>query len=462
MRKPVLVPPPRSVDPVVAAEEAWAKLEKLWAEELEEPQAKNTSLNGSKKEQLPPAPKWSPPGALPAAASTSPSWSPASASSAPFSAQNVLLGEAVAERIKSLNSGLLLRAKIDTHAVVEPLSKLDVDTALEILDGLQERGRQVDDPTAWIIEAAGAIPQMQPAWTKDAEEGKDLEEEVDLERPAKLKRTARNGPVNLEVTDDIEDVADEEVESPQVGAQAEAAGEGTERAEAAAATPLHARPAAKGFSKGTFIRPIFQPSTLPGGMMRRYKTDLCRRFQLGMCPSGPSCNFAHGPAELRPGYAQPHLVPPRAVAPLLVQPLPWSQKTVLCTQFLGGLCEAGEQCRFAHGDQQMRLARIQTAYKLGHSVEEEPPSLETGQELTMEQICNYKTRLCHRFMVGFCKLDSDCLLAHGESELRQPWKVPDLDDVATLEQAEEDFVSEADKDVAQAVEMEKKETEHIK
>ena len=30
-----------------------------------------------------------------------------------------------------------------------------------------------------------------------------------------------------------------------------------------------------------------------------YKTELCKNFDLGVCPFGIKCRYAHGPVELR-------------------------------------------------------------------------------------------------------------------------------------------------------------------
>ncbi|KAF4704419.1 hypothetical protein FOZ62_026522 [Perkinsus olseni] len=64
-------------------------------------------------------------------------------------------------------------------------------------------------------------------------------------------------------------------------------------------------------------------------------------------------------------------------------------KIRLCKFYEHGLCWHGDDCAYAHGDEELRR----------------PPDLR-------------KTKLCHQFRLGRCSQDSDCQYAHGRSELR--------------------------------------------
>jgi len=118
-------------------------------------------------------------------------------------------------------------------------------------------------------------------------------------------------------------------------------------------------------------------------------------------------------------WAQPRA--PGAVVPARVIMPPLSPQT--------GLFSAGDAGNFAPNDQQlqqqMRLARMQNVFAARPY--EDATTIKAGQDLTMEQICNYKTRLCHKFTMGYCLAGDNCILAHGKDELQQPWQVPTED-----------------------------------
>ena len=63
---------------------------------------------------------------------------------------------------------------------------------------------------------------------------------------------------------------------------------------------------------------------------------LCVFFQNGHCGDGENCNFAHGDQEL--------------------QQLPDLSKTSLCQKWLQGTCPLSKgRCRFAHGKGELRV-----------------------------------------------------------------------------------------------------------
>jgi len=70
-----------------------------------------------------------------------------------------------------------------------------------------------------------------------------------------------------------------------------------------------------------------------------FKTEVCRSWQeLGDCPYGDSCQFAHGQQELR-------------VRPMIHK----KYKTVRCKKFLAGHCPYGSRCCFVHSLHEQRL-----------------------------------------------------------------------------------------------------------
>lgn len=80
---------------------------------------------------------------------------------------------------------------------------------------------------------------------------------------------------------------------------------------------------------------------------RLYKTELCKTFkQLGYCPYGDKCRFAHGTQELRHRADRDH-----------------RYKTVPCHQFwLTGACDYGHRCLFIHRESEEELVELRRMY----------------------------------------------------------------------------------------------------
>ncbi|KAJ2323111.1 hypothetical protein IWW51_003919, partial [Coemansia sp. RSA 2702] len=87
----------------------------------------------------------------------------------------------------------------------------------------------------------------------------------------------------------------------------------------------------------------------------RYKTRLCEKFeQDGECPYYHKCVFAHGRGELRVREPQPPRADEARAPRFSANPL---YKTRLCQRFGElGECPYGEKCQFAHGDGELRAA----------------------------------------------------------------------------------------------------------
>jgi len=103
----------------------------------------------------------------------------------------------------------------------------------------------------------------------------------------------------------------------------------------------------------------------------RYKTSMCRNFeQTGNCPMGLKCHFAHGKEELRETLPLINNQNPGTMSIKTKQG--WGElnqgqnhnqnqnqsggayKTSKCKFFEQGHCKFGQNCNFAHGDQDLR------------------------------------------------------------------------------------------------------------
>jgi len=86
----------------------------------------------------------------------------------------------------------------------------------------------------------------------------------------------------------------------------------------------------------------------------------------------------------------------------------------MCKQFAEGeFCDLGENCHFAHGEDELRVGP-----RGGMEAGDGPSPGRPGPF--------YKTTLCKRWgETGSCEFGSDCLFAHGEAELRQTPDRPD-------------------------------------
>lgn len=100
-----------------------------------------------------------------------------------------------------------------------------------------------------------------------------------------------------------------------------------------------------------------------------YKTKMCSLYNLNICKKGNDCPFAHSEDELR---EKPNLL-----------------RTKLCEAFLVGQCDKGDECSFAHGEDDLRST----------------PDL-------------FKTAICNLWTQGKCTAGESCRFAHGYDDLR--------------------------------------------
>eukprot|EP00927_Polykrikos_kofoidii_P019057 TRINITY_DN18882_c0_g1_i1.p1 TRINITY_DN18882_c0_g1~~TRINITY_DN18882_c0_g1_i1.p1 ORF type:complete len:386 (-),score=80.29 TRINITY_DN18882_c0_g1_i1:111-1268(-) len=363
----------------------------------------------------------------------------------PTEASKKALGEEVFERLQFLNLSGDLSTPIDINVVAGPLSKMPEDTRMEIVELLEERGKKVEDPTAWICEASDAVPPAEseavfddePSITDRAGSEKHPAEDSDGEAAegaaAKRRRTSTS--------------------SPDSGAPA---------------LPKKTLPTQRVVPFVPAPGPTKAVGSKGSGKSRPFKTEICRRWAAGTC-TFDVCTFAHGEDDIA---------------------RPQNYKLRLCSYFLRGSCQAGENCNWAHGAHELRSAGGRSKAKVPWrpqsfakpiakaddekdnmsdeadekdnmsdeadeeqvDVEGDPPEEPTPvskknvrrrrgrrgsgvigladsrgkEQLDMTDICNYKTKLCETFEEdGTCPDGEDCFFAHGESEIRQPWVAPE-------------------------------------
>ncbi|CAH8358009.1 unnamed protein product [Eruca vesicaria subsp. sativa] len=137
-----------------------------------------------------------------------------------------------------------------------------------------------------------------------------------------------------------------------------------------------------------------------------FKTKLCCNFRTGNCPYATSiCHFAHSVEELRlPTAAETRgefKMPAESGRPY---------KGRHCKFYGGeGGCPYGERCTFLHDEGSRDRERF--AISLGSR-----GGCGAGDVVAL----NWKTRMCNKWeMSGFCPFGTNCLFAHGASELHR-------------------------------------------
>merc|ERR1712200_30015 len=186
------------------------------------------------------------------------------------------------------------------------------------------------------------------------------------------------------------------------------------------------------------VRPMNNPGNMMGmmgmtGMMpgagnASYKSSLCKNYKDGKCTYGAKCNFAHGPTELRaPGMMD--AVPmamgmTQVVAASGVNAL---YKTTMCTNMMKeGKCAHAQNCKFAHTAAELRTPG--GGFANGPGLPVPGPTGATGQQVMIHGTdgkIKYKTTICETWKAnGSCDRGSNCIYAHGQSDLRQKSQMP--------------------------------------
>lgn len=160
-----------------------------------------------------------------------------------------------------------------------------------------------------------------------------------------------------------------------------------------------------------------------------FKTQLCKRFQAGICPNITNCNFAHSIEELRsrPPNWQELLASyeeEQAATELREEfhiPSQSSFKGRHCKKFLTKEgCPDGDYCAFLH-DEELR-SRESVAISLGpgsHDKYGGGASAGTGGlSMSTFKPVSWKTRICKWEQAGHCSFRDKCKFAHGTAELQ--------------------------------------------
>ncbi|KAF7843281.1 zinc finger CCCH domain-containing protein 39 [Senna tora] len=103
-------------------------------------------------------------------------------------------------------------------------------------------------------------------------------------------------------------------------------------------------------------------------------------------------------------------------------------KTQLCRRFRLGIwnqCSYGSTCRFLHmNPRESSMVEIIPRAPAGHNCNCESDQMEFNESLDAEVNQNMvmmKTKLCIKWGIkGYCSFGQDCRFAHGQAELRKP------------------------------------------
>lgn len=127
----------------------------------------------------------------------------------------------------------------------------------------------------------------------------------------------------------------------------------------------------------------------------KFKTELCVKFaQLGACPYGERCNFAHGEEDIRSRFRHPNY------------------KTKPCSTFIkSGQCPYGTRCTFVHTREPQKYMPIKN----------------------YNRPRNYKTKPCALFIQGeHCPYGDRCTFIHELTDKRNQVKEITATELAKL------------------------------
>jgi hypothetical protein len=176
-----------------------------------------------------------------------------------------------------------------------------------------------------------------------------------------------------------------------------------------------------------------QPEERP----RKYKTEMCKYFQLGCCTRADDCTFAHQISELRTvenHRGMSHSAAEKAWSDEQETQIgdPYRQeaqsgdqyestarlrkyKTEMCKYWQQRTCKRGSQCTFAHSQTELR-SYYDNAEKQQYAEEDTSVTPKFSPQLAPKK---YKTEMCKFWASGRCKRSHDCTFAHYASELRE-------------------------------------------
>ncbi|CAE7381353.1 prp22 [Symbiodinium natans] len=151
-------------------------------------------------------------------------------------------------------------------------------------------------------------------------------------------------------------------------------------------------------------------SSQAGGQRKPGKTQMCSFFLKGHCQNGENCRFAHGQRELDASNGSRSVAPSAARAPSQTRPTSAAQhKTQMCSFFLKGHCQNGENCRFAHGQRELDASNGSRSVA--------PSAARAPSQTRPTSAAQHKTQMCSFFLKGHCQNGENCRFAHGQHEL---------------------------------------------
>eukprot|EP00927_Polykrikos_kofoidii_P038521 TRINITY_DN3290_c0_g1_i1.p1 TRINITY_DN3290_c0_g1~~TRINITY_DN3290_c0_g1_i1.p1 ORF type:complete len:602 (-),score=88.33 TRINITY_DN3290_c0_g1_i1:104-1909(-) len=192
-----------------------------------------------------------------------------------------------------------------------------------------------------------------------------------------------------------------------------------------------ARGSACGFAHGEQDLGVVVPSASVQATQTLSKRTLCRFWQEGSCQRGPLCGFAHGDEELGMPVPVAEEMAPAEASENQIMCQQWmessgqdgseyplvsgthAEKRTLCKFWLGGHCDRGSFCSFAHGEHEIGQPAI--------------VSLENPQTAPSVSGAAEKRTVCKFWLNGQCERGSNCGFAHGEHELGQLAPQPSQD-----------------------------------
>jgi hypothetical protein len=172
---------------------------------------------------------------------------------------------------------------------------------------------------------------------------------------------------------------------------------------------------------------------------RKYKTEMCKYFQLGCCTRAEDCTFAHQIGELR-GMENKRSTSTSAAENAWSEEIetqsgdPYGRqhadsgdqyestarlrkyKTEMCKYWQQRTCKRGAHCTFAHSQTELRSYYESQEKKALFSEDDPNVTPKFSPQLAPKK---YKTEMCKFWASGRCKRSHDCTFAHYASELRE-------------------------------------------
>eukprot|EP00440_Ansanella_granifera_P033165 gb/GFBE01035982.1/.p1 GENE.gb/GFBE01035982.1/~~gb/GFBE01035982.1/.p1 ORF type:complete len:389 (+),score=7.87 gb/GFBE01035982.1/:1-1167(+) len=133
---------------------------------------------------------------------------------------------------------------------------------------------------------------------------------------------------------------------------------------------------------------------------QNWRTSYCRFFKVGRCFRGDDCTFAHYEEELMPELSLIH--------------------TRLCKDYTStGRCRMGGNCKYAHSQEELLQARTDLAQRQENALQFQDQLArrpDRCSDKTREH--KFRTRMCKFFEAGTCRAGDECGYAHYDYHLQ--------------------------------------------